>query len=260
MTTGFQFDDGSAYERYMGVWSQLVGREFLQWLAPEPERRWLDVGCGNGAFTELIAENCRPRSMTGVDPSEAQLAYARERETVRSADFVLGDAMSLPLSDNSFDVAVMPLVIFFVPNPAVGVAEMTRVVAPGGTVCSYGWDTEDGGFPYDAVRTELAEMGIEVSRPPNPDASSLESLTHLWNDAGLVDVHTTTIVVERTFEDFDDYWTTVKGAPSAGSTLSSLSQSDIASFKARLRERLAPAADGRITCSGRANASKGRVQ
>lgn len=77
MTTEIRFDDGAAYERYMGKWSQLAGEAFLDWLAPAPGLRWLDVGCGNGAFTEMLAERCAPASVEGIDPSEAQLAYAR---------------------------------------------------------------------------------------------------------------------------------------------------------------------------------------
>ncbi len=49
-----RFDDGEAYERGMGVWSRLAGDIFLDWLAPQPGLRWVDIGCGNGAFTELL--------------------------------------------------------------------------------------------------------------------------------------------------------------------------------------------------------------
>ena len=75
MTTNeIRFDDGAAYERYMGKWSQLAGETFLEWLAPESGLRWLDVGCGNGAFTEMLLERCAPVSVQGTDPSEEQLA------------------------------------------------------------------------------------------------------------------------------------------------------------------------------------------
>ena len=74
-----RFDDGASYERYMGVWSRLVGETFLSWLAPSPGLRWIDIGCGNGAFTEQIVERCAPAEVQGVDPSEAQLVFARSR-------------------------------------------------------------------------------------------------------------------------------------------------------------------------------------
>jgi hypothetical protein len=65
------FTDGAAYERLMGRWSALVGEVFLDWLAQPKRLRWLDVGCGNGAFTELIVAHCTPAEVQGLDPSEA---------------------------------------------------------------------------------------------------------------------------------------------------------------------------------------------
>src|SRR5690606_32133731 len=117
-----RFNDGSAYEQFMGVWSRLVGTVFLDWLDPAAGLRWIDVGCGNGAFTDLVVERCAPARIEAVDSSEAQLACARSRASADKVAFQLGDAMALPFADNSFDVAVMALVIFFVPDPAKGVA------------------------------------------------------------------------------------------------------------------------------------------
>jgi len=117
MSEPIRFDDGAAYERYMGVWSQRVGEVFLDWLDAPLGQRWLDVGCGNGAFTVQLAQRCAPSGLHGVDPSEAQLRYARQQAALQGADFSRGDAMNLPFGDASFDVAVMPLVIFFVPQP-----------------------------------------------------------------------------------------------------------------------------------------------
>jgi ubiquinone/menaquinone biosynthesis C-methylase UbiE len=68
-------NDGAS-DRFTGVWSRLAGQDFLNWIAPQPGLRWLDVGCGNGAFTQLIAGRCEPLSLVGIDPSEAQLAFA----------------------------------------------------------------------------------------------------------------------------------------------------------------------------------------
>src|SRR5699024_9125585 len=103
-------------------------------------------------------------------------AYARARPALREAHFRPGDAMALPFDADAFDAAVMPLVIFFVPEPAKGVAEMARVVRPGGAVAAYAWDLPGGGFPYDALWSEIESLGAAVPKPPSPDASSLPAL------------------------------------------------------------------------------------
>src|SRR5258706_11106501 len=203
-----RFDDGAAYERMMGAWSKPAGGIFLDWIAPRPGLRWVDVGCGNGAFTELVVERYAPAEVRGIDPSEGQLAYARARPTTRMAEFRQGDAMALPFPANKFDAAVMALAIFFVPDPAKGVAEMVRVVSPGGMVAAYTWDMAGGGFPLQPVQTELLAVGFTPVRPPSSDASKIDSLQNLWTDAGLVSVETRKIEVQRTFADFDDFWST----------------------------------------------------
>ena len=92
-----KFDDGAVYERMMGKWSGLTGRAFIDWLSPPPNLRWVDIGCGNGAFTQLLVEHCSPMAVEGVDPSEGQLASARERLATPVAKFRQGDAMALHL-------------------------------------------------------------------------------------------------------------------------------------------------------------------
>ena len=258
-TNQIRFDDGAAYERYMGKWSQLAGAAFLDWLAPAPGLRWLDVGCGNGAFTEMLVERCAPASVQGIDPSEAQLAYARTRSASNVAQFRQGDAMAQPFPNDAFDVAVMPLVIFFVPDPAKGVAEMARVVCPGGTVAAYAWDMPGGGFPYEALHFEMREMGLAVPTPPNPAASKIDTMRDLWIDAGLEAVETREINVQPIFADFDDYWATILGGPSVGPILAALASEKLDLLKARMHAHLPADATGRITYSARANAVKGRV-
>lgn len=260
MNNQFRFDNGATYERYMGKWSRLAGEVFLGWLAAEPGLRWLDVGCGNGAFTEMIVGRCAPASIEGIDPSEEQLAHARAQTALRDVQFRQGDAMALPFGDDTFDVAVMPLVIFFVPDPVKGVSEMVRVVRPGGVVAAYAWDMVGGGFPYYALSTEMRELGIAVSMPPSADASRMDRLRDLWTGAGLDAVETREIEVQRTFTGFEDYWQTNLGAPSSGARLAAMPAADLERLKTRLHARLPTDASGRITCSARANAIKGRVR
>jgi ubiquinone/menaquinone biosynthesis C-methylase UbiE len=255
-----RFDDGAAYERMMGVWSQLAGEQFLDWLAPAVNQRWIDVGCGNGAFTELIVDSCAPAVVEGLDPSEGQLAFARNRPASRVARFKQGDAMALPYNDKSFDVAVMALVIFFVPDPARGIAEMARVVRSGGSVAAYAWDMYGGGFPWDPVQSELRALGQNIVYPPSADASRIDTMRQLWASAGIADVETRQITVQRTFQDFDEFASIGLNTPSIGPIVRAMQPDDVDRLKARLRDRLPVDANGRITYSARANAVKGRVR
>src|ERR1700736_6634858 len=243
----------------MGRWSQLVGDAFLDWLAPASGLRWLDVGCGNGAFTEMLVERCAPAAVDGVDPSEAQLAFARTRPASRVAQFRQGDAMALPFPDDAFDAAVMPLVIFFVPDPPKGVAEMARVVRPGGTVASYVWDMMGGGHPLELMHAELHAMGFTAPRPPRSDVSGVDELRSLWMNADLDAVEVREIAVQRTFADFEDFWTTSMMAATVSQTIAAMAPGDAGLLKMRMRARLPADAAGRITHGARANAIRGRV-
>ena len=121
------FSDGEGYERFMGRWSRLVGQQFLAWIDAPKGKSWLDIGCGNGAFTEEIYNHAAPSAVIGIDPSEGQLAFARTRPGTAGAKYQLSGATPLPFGDASFDVTDMALVIAFVPDPALAVAEMARV-------------------------------------------------------------------------------------------------------------------------------------
>jgi SAM-dependent methyltransferase len=253
-----RFDDGAAYERMMGIWSRSAGEVFLDWLQPASGLAWADIGCGNGAFSALLFDRVAPARLSGIDPSEAQLAYARERLLERPVEFQRGDAMALPFADGSFDAAAMALVIFFVPDPAKGVAEMARIVRPGGLVASYGWDMLGGGLPMAPIQSALREMGLNPPLPPSPGASGIESLQQLWRGAGLTDIETREIAVERRFDSLDDYWS-VYSTGALGPTFAALTATQADDLRARLRASLRFDAAGGVLCSARANAVRGRV-
>src|SRR5258708_2006985 len=214
-----RFNDGAAYERMMGVWSRLAGEVFLDWLAPPAGLRWVDVGCGNCAFTQLLVERCAPLEVQGIHPSPAQLAFAPRPPAAPAAGFPHGSAMQLPFPDGGFDAAVMALVIFFVPDPSKGVAEMARVVCPGGTIAAYAWDVLGGGFPLEPIRLEMEAMGVEIPQPPSAGASRMEALRELWRTAGLEGIETREITGQRSFTDFDDFWTMSLLSSSVGAAI-----------------------------------------
>ncbi len=257
--TQIRFDDGAAYERMMENWSRRAGEIFINWLAPSPALRWVDVGCGNGAFTELLVARCSPAEVHGVDPSEGQLAYARTRPGAASARFSQGHAMALPFPDNRFDAATMALVIVFVPDPAKGVAELARVLGPGGTAAAYAWDMFGGGFPLEPIYVEMRALGFPPTMPPSPEASRVEAMRDLWKAAGFDQVETRDIAVQRSFADLEEYWTIAVTGPGLSATLATMAPADVERIKTRARTSLIPDTSGKITCSGRANAVKGRL-
>jgi SAM-dependent methyltransferase len=253
-----RFDDGAAYEQMMGVWSAKAGAIFLDWLAPPKGLRWIDVGCGNGAFTALLVARTAPAEIEGVDPSEGQLAFARARQGAGTAKLQLGDAMALPFADARFDIAVMALVLVFVPEPAKGVAEMVRVVKPGGIVAAYMWDMLGGGFPLNHLLVAMQAMEIQRARPPQVEASRLAAMRDLWAGAGLASVETREIVVERSYADFKDYWATALKSPTLGPMLAGLAQDISTALQEKVRASLPSDSQGRITHSARAHAIKGQ--
>jgi len=252
-----RFDDGAAYERLMGRWSLLVAEPFLDWIAVPAGSRWLDVGCGNGAFTECLFQRCAPASVQAFDPSPAQLAYARQRLPADApVQWLEAGAQHLPVPDAAADAAVMALVLFFVPEPAEGVAEMVRAVRPGGCVAAYHWDMPGGGFPLAVIAEELKGFGRRATPPPQADVSTLEASEALWRGAGLRDVSTRPFTVQRTFANFAEYWDSAGGSNTIRSTLAEFDAEQVATLRERVRVRLG-GGDGPLTLSARANAVRG---
>jgi SAM-dependent methyltransferase len=243
----------------MGRWSRLAGEKFLDWLDAPKNLKWIDVGCGNGAFTEVLIARCAPAAVTGIDPSEGQLAYARGRPGANRAEFRVADAQALPFSDNSFDAATMALVIVFIPDPGKAARELARVVRPGGAVATYMWEFPDG-FPPAPLAAAMKDLGLIPPERPNVQASARGAMQAIWKEAGLTAIETEVIRIRVSFSSFDDFWdsNTVPVGPS-GKALSELSPGALEQLKTRLRERLPIAADGSISYQAFANAVKGVV-
>jgi ubiquinone/menaquinone biosynthesis C-methylase UbiE len=239
------FGDGKAYERLMGRWSRLAGEKFLDWVDAPKKLKWLDAGCGNGAFTEVLMARCAPASVIGVDPSEGQLAYARERPGTKGAEFRVADVQALPFPDNSFDAASMALVIVFIAEPLKAARELARVVRP-------------DGFPPAPLAAAMKDLGHTPPVRPSVEASGRDAMRAIWQQSGFTTVETEVIRIRVSFSSFDDFWdsNTVPVGPS-GKALAELTPSAREQLKTRLRERLPIAADGSIAYEAFANAVKG---
>ena len=253
------FADGKSYERLMDRWSRLAGEKFLNWLNASKNLKWLDVGCGNGAFTQLLIERCAPASIIGIDPSQGQIDYARTRPRTKDAEFRVADAQALPFPDNSFDAASMALVIVFVPDPLKAAREMARVVRPGGITAAYMWEFPDGS-PIAPLGAAMKALGFKPPERPNVEASARDAMRAIWQQAGLTAIETEVIRIRVSYSNFDEFWdsNTVSVGPS-GKALAALTQAAREQLKAHLRQQLPTATDGSVSYEAFANAVKGIV-
>jgi ubiquinone/menaquinone biosynthesis C-methylase UbiE len=252
------FTDGAAYERLMGRWSRRAGDVFIDWIEAPRDLRWLDIGCGTGVLTEQVIRRCSPAAVVGVDPSGEQLAFARGRGELSKVEFHAGDAQHLPFPDNSFDIAVMALVIHFVPDPAKAVAEMGRALRPGGTAAAYVWDYKNAGSPTAPLAAAMRAIGLQSPAPPSPQATSLQALEELWRAAGFVQVGMRAIDISVEFADFENFWQslTMPVGP-AGKAIAAMSPDGRAQLRSVLEQQVPLTADGRVIYKARASAVKG---
>ena len=254
------FDDGAAYDAFMGRWSRAVGAVFLDWLAAPGKAAWLDVGCGTGAFTTLIVKSCRPARVSAVDPGAEQIAFARRQPVAKRADFRVADAQALPFSDGTFDVVASALVINFIPDRARGVAEMRRVTRPYGTVGGYVWDFAADMSPSRPFNRALQTLGIDPPQLPGTPESTLEGMQSLFAGAGLQDIATRAIDGICTFKDFDAFWQTQTPLMHpVGKLVAAMSETDRTALMEAVRTQVPAGPDGKIAYAARANAVKGRV-
>jgi SAM-dependent methyltransferase len=249
------WERGDPYEQYVGRWSRRVAPLFLAWLKIPAQRRWLDVGCGTGALSAAILDNCSPLSVIGVEPSEGFLEKAKEQLGARVL-LRRGSAAEIPLEDRSVDVAVSGFVLNFVPDALAAVREMARVTTDGGTIAAYVWDY--------AGRMEMMRHFWDAAIDLNPDAAKLdegarfplcrpEALTELFASAGLGGTEVTAIDIATSFATFEDYWRPFLGGQGpAPAYAMALEETPRTRLRDRLRERIPLQADGSISLSARA--------
>ena len=203
-------------------------------------------------------QRCFPVGVCGIDPSKELVEYARETQDPSLCSFRVGSATDLPFDENSFDVACMALVLFFVPDPLTGVREMRQVVVQGGLVAAYTWDVFGGGFPANSIHEEMRLLGYSPILPPSAEASRMAVMQEIWTKGGLTGFKVTQIGVERQFSNFDEYWEITCPSPSLNAAFADMSADEIEEVKQRLI--ILPDEDGKVTISAHANAIKGYVR
>ncbi len=256
----YRWSAGDAYERYVGRWSRAVAGTFVAWLELSEGMRCVDVGCGTGALGATLLE-AGASELLGLDRSPGYLAGARAMTAGPRARFAVADAQALPVPDGRLDAAVSGLVLNFVPRPERMLAEMVRVVRPGGTVAVYVWDYAAGMEPIRRFWDAAVAL--------DPDAAALDEATRfplcsrpalagLLETAGLVAVEARAVDAPAVFQDFDDYWTPfLSGEGPAPGYCAALDEGRRTTLRESLRGRLRTSSDGSIALTARAWAARG---
>jgi ubiquinone/menaquinone biosynthesis C-methylase UbiE len=149
--------------------------------------RMLDVCCGPGFVAGAAA--ARGAVAAGVDFSSAMLGIARGAQP--RVEFSQGDAEALPYAGECFDAAVANFGVHHVPSPTAALAEMYRVLVPGGHAAFTVWPRPDTNVPwqllFDAIR---AHGALDAAKTPAPSGSinSEESCRAALADAGFREV------------------------------------------------------------------------
>jgi ubiquinone/menaquinone biosynthesis C-methylase UbiE len=128
-----------------------------------PGRRLLDAGCGVGEEARELARMVGPDGeVTAVDLSAAFIATARERDGAGDVRYAVGDITALDFPDATFDGVRSERVLQHVADPDVAVAELLRVLRPGGRVCLV--DTDWESFVTDGLPEDLVEKMWALGR------------------------------------------------------------------------------------------------
>jgi len=207
--------DRSAYDRYIGRWSQLFVPAVLAAAEVATSHRILDVATGPGEAVSLALSKIGPSGLVvGADISTAMLDAANTRFADRRFRPVAADGQALPFADGTFDAVICQLGLMFFPDPALGLEEFRRVLRPRrrAAVCVISAPER---APMWGVLAETLSRYLPDHREvlhlsfALADAGRLE---WLMATAGFHDISVMRDTRESSFESFEDYWTPIEEA------------------------------------------------
>jgi ubiquinone/menaquinone biosynthesis C-methylase UbiE len=166
---------------FIGPFAQVL----VEWAELPAGASVLDVGCGTGAATRLAAERVGPSgSVTGVDVNAGMIEEAKSLPAVQGAaiEWHEQSAYQLPLPDQSVDIVLCAQVLQFLQDKPQALAEMVRVLKPGGRVAVSTWcDLEENPYFLAQVEAITTHIGPGVAAGLRagfslPDASKIRDL------------------------------------------------------------------------------------
>ena len=164
------------YDRRGAAYVDASVRETLRRVDLHDADPILDVGCGTGALLAAIAGRVPGAGLAGVDLSPAMLAVARRR-LVDRAVLVAADAAHLPFPDCGFDLVLSTSALHYWLDPAAGLAEIARVLEPGGRVAITDWCD-------DYLACKVADLLLRILEPAHHQTYGSGDCERMLRDAG----------------------------------------------------------------------------
>ena len=239
------FASDSAYEAFMGRYSRRLAVVFADFAGLGGAASVADVGAGTGALTSVLV--ARGLRVAAADPSPQFVESLQA--ALPEVDAHVAPAETLPWPDESFDASLAQLVVSFMADAPAGIAEMRRIVKPGGTVAVCMWDREGMEMLAAVTRAQRA-LGNERTLADARYRSRAE-IESLFGD-GFADVHTELLETDASYSGYDEFSAALRaGAGPAGAWLAGL---DDAAREAALAEihRQIGSPDGPFTLPARA--------
>jgi SAM-dependent methyltransferase len=231
------FGSADSYARFMGRFSEPLAPLFADLVEVPAEGRVLDVGCGPGVLTAVLAERYGADRVDAIDPSPAFVAAARER--LPGVDVREGTAEQLPYADDAYAASCAQLVVHFMADPPAGLAEMVRVTRPGGPVAACVWDHGGDRGPLSAFWSAVGELDPQAMGERWSTGSREGDLPRLFGDAGLKDVQAGELAVTIRMQSFEDWWAPYEEpAGSVGDYLATRTPDQVAELRELCRSRL----------------------
>ena len=244
------------YDRFMGRYTRSLAPRLVEFAGVTEGMRALDVGCGPGGLTLVLADLVGGELVAAVDPAEQFVEACRAR--VPAADVRVGPAEALPWADATFDTALACLVIGFMADADQGVREMARVTRPGGRVAACMWDIDGGGMTmlrvfWSAMHAVRPDVEGESLRPGTVRGDIAERFRRV----GLSDVVDGQLMAFADYSGFDDFWEPLTyGVGPAGAALAEVSGEERAAVESACRAALP---EGAFTLDARAWVACGTV-
>jgi ubiquinone/menaquinone biosynthesis C-methylase UbiE len=172
----------------------------LHGLNLKPGMKVLDIGCGVGTDSLALAELVGPGGLvTGVDFSDSLIAEAvRRADRNLPVNFEVGDAQALRFPDRSFDAVRTERMLMHVPDPSKALAEMSRVLRPGGrmSVQDFDWESQFCDSPYKETTRKIALSFCDGMK----SGWIGRALPRLFREVGMTDISVSFPTITITFD------------------------------------------------------------